>query len=839
MFNGMNTKEHYKMYKKGKAWVFAGIVTATLALGVAGGQTAHADTTGDTASEQESTSSQSATPAKEVALTQKTAEDTTSTTTVSDAAKASEKATADGQSTGTTKSSEEVPVDGQNADTTKTGGTTTTDTKTADTSITPGKPADTTPVTETDKTSDVTKDVTDTTRKSVTKVTTAVTPDMKIQAPTRAKMKHTARMMVPAAPTTQAPTATPAVTAATPVAEVDESIDQWMPNKTLQKMVFWTLNNGDFGRTWNSPANITKEDMLLLNELVLQNWGTTYIDGRTSFSLEGLQYATNLTYLDLSNNMNFTPHSMRGDITDLSPLKGLTKLTWLQFTGNRVSDITPITGLKNITSLSMSLNNVADFSSMNPNQYTKGYSIGEQFVENKLVYIPKTGTYTMVNPVKAPQGSNFTPSVPGSAFALPITAVTFSDPAPTVRIFWNGATSASANGNQITYSGIRDQITPGQTYNPIATEFPNLIQEDYTYFLNASFNDSNNGIVILLVTPYIQADAAKDVTVNYVDETGKALTDPDTLTGFVGEDYTATPKDFAGYTLTTTPANATGKFSDTAQTVTFVYKEAVSTVTVHYQDDQGTTIKPDDTETGKVGDAYAIDHPVISGYTYKETVGDATGTYTDTPTEVTFIYTKDTVTPPVTPSQNVTVTVHHQTADGTQVAPDVVITGKTGDTYTTSPATNIPDGYELVTTPANATGTMGDSDITVTYVYAKTDGDGDQVNPGPDKPTKPTTPTKPTKPTTEPDKVTPTKKPTKRPAKGGQADRVTTGQRMPAKGGAAATVALAAKPNASVPSATNAKTTLPQTDEHTISPLWGLALLGGLLGLVGLRKKLH
>ncbi|MFC6290337.1 MucBP domain-containing protein [Levilactobacillus angrenensis] len=833
MFNGMNTKEHYKMYKKGKAWVFASIVTATLALGVAGGQTAQADTTDTADSGQESTSSQSATPAKEVTLTQKTAEKTTETTTASDAMKTSEEANTEKDTPDAAKPSDPV-----------TPATTPTTPVTSKTPTTPETPAVTTPVTKTDKT---VKDVTDTTKKSVVKVTTAVTPDMRIKAPTRTKMMHTARAMAPATPTTQAPTVTPAVNAATPVTEADESIDQWMPNKILQKMVLDTFklantsSNPEIaasGKTWNSVNDITKEDMLLLNKLDIQARGTTYIDGKTSFSLEGLQYATNLTYLDLANSQDWAPHSMRGDITDLSPLKGLTKLTWLQFTGNRVSDITPITGLKNITSLTMNLNNVADFSSMNPNQYTDGYSIGEQFVENKVVYIPKTGTYTMINPVKAPQGSEFTSSVPGTAFALPITSVTYSDPTPTVRILWNGATSASVNGDHITYSGIRNQILPGQTYNPIAEQFPNLIQEDYTYFLNASFNDSNDGIVILLVTPYIQADEAQNVTVNYVDEAGNTLADSDTLTGLVGESYTAAPKEFKGYTLTATPANATGTFSDKAQTVTFVYKEATSTVTVHYQDEQGATIKPDDVQTGKVGDAYTIDHPAISGYTYKETVGEAAGDYAETPTEVTFIYTKDsTVTPPTNPEQTITVTVHYQTADGTQVAPDVVITGKTGDAYTTSPATNVLDGYELVSTPANATGTMGDSDITVTYLYTNT-GDGDQVDPEPEKPTKPT---KPTKPATDPDMVTPTKPTTpanQRPAQGGQADQVTTGQQTPAKGGAAATVDLAAKPDAKTANqpATSAKTTLPQTDEQSSSPLWGLALLGSLLGLVGFKR---
>jgi hypothetical protein len=75
----------------------------------------------------------------------------------------------------------------------------------------------------------------------------------------------------------------------------DQTIDQWMPNKTLQTWVLRALNTpgdrvSDYTGTkvWNSVDDITKDDMLILNQLSNQHFGTTYIDGKTEFSLEGL-----------------------------------------------------------------------------------------------------------------------------------------------------------------------------------------------------------------------------------------------------------------------------------------------------------------------------------------------------------------------------------------------------------------------------------------------------------------------------------------------------------------------------------------------------------------------
>ena len=64
------------------------------------------------------------------------------------------------------------------------------------------------------------------------------------------------------------------------------------------------------------------------------------------------------------------------------------------------------------------------------------------------------------------------------------------------------------------------------------------------------------------------------------------------------------------------------------------------------------------------------------------------------------------------------VLVHHYKENTTeQLSKDVTINGEVGDQYTTQVATDIPQNYELVATPSNATGSMTEEQIVVTYYY--------------------------------------------------------------------------------------------------------------------------
>jgi len=75
-------------------------------------------------------------------------------------------------------------------------------------------------------------------------------------------------------------------------------------------------------------------------------------DYRGIEDLSGLQYCTNLTYLDLGSNQ----------ISDISPLANLTNLTYLGLGSNQISDISPLANLTNLTDLNLAHNQISDIS---------------------------------------------------------------------------------------------------------------------------------------------------------------------------------------------------------------------------------------------------------------------------------------------------------------------------------------------------------------------------------------------------------------------------------------------------------------------------------------------
>ena len=111
-----------------------------------------------------------------------------------------------------------------------------------------------------------------------------------------------------------------------------------IPDKNLEKAIRETLNK---------PAgNITAADM---NRI-------TRIDGvgYSIKNLSGIEYAKNLTYLDLGVN----------EISDISGLSGLTKLRVVHLSSNKISNISALSGLTKLETLDLSINQISDASAL-------------------------------------------------------------------------------------------------------------------------------------------------------------------------------------------------------------------------------------------------------------------------------------------------------------------------------------------------------------------------------------------------------------------------------------------------------------------------------------------
>ncbi|EIP0681950.1 class 1 internalin InlJ [Listeria monocytogenes] len=255
--------------------------------------------------------------------------------------------------------------------------------------------------------------------------------------------------------------------------------------------------------------------------------------------------------------------------------------------------------------------------------------------------------------------------------------------------------------------GVYDQATNTITWENLSTDNPAV-----TY----TFTSANGAIVGTVTTPFEAPQPIKgeDVTVHYLDDKGEKLADDEVLSGNLDDPYTSSAKDIPDYTLTTTPDNATGTFTTTSQSVTYVYTKnivAAEPVTVNYVDDTGKTLAPSETLNGNVGDTYNATAKQIEGYTLSAEPTNATGQFTSSSQTVNYIYTKNPA-----PEKGV-VEIHYVDENNKQLSSATEISGTVGDNYTTEPKTI--DGYTLTTTPDNTTGTFTTGSQTVTYVYTK------------------------------------------------------------------------------------------------------------------------
>ncbi|TYV36318.1 class 1 internalin InlJ [Listeria monocytogenes] len=255
--------------------------------------------------------------------------------------------------------------------------------------------------------------------------------------------------------------------------------------------------------------------------------------------------------------------------------------------------------------------------------------------------------------------------------------------------------------------GVYDQATNTITWENLSTDNPAV-----TY----TFTSANGAIVGTVTTPFEAPQPIKgeDVTVHYLDDKGEKLADDEVLSGNLDDPYTSSAKDIPDFTLTTTPDNATGTFTTTSQSVTYVYTKnivAAEPVTVNYVDDTGKTLAPSETLNGNVGDTYNATAKQIDGYTLSAEPTNATGQFTSSAQTVNYIYTKNPA-----PEKGI-VEIHYVDENNKQLSSATEISGTVGDNYTTEPKTI--DGYTLTTTPDNATGTFNTSSQTVTYVYTK------------------------------------------------------------------------------------------------------------------------
>ena len=243
----------------------------------------------------------------------------------------------------------------------------------------------------------------------------------------------------------------------------------------------------------------------------------------------------------------------------------------------------------------------------------------------------------------------------------------------------------------------------------------------------ASYSVYTTHVVNVIVDP----EQVGEVTVRYLDTQGQEIHETKTLSGTIGASYDASTDEYKlsidGYTLDESqlPENSKGVFSETAQTITYIYTKnpvPAADVTVEYVDTEGNEIHASQTISGNVGDSYDAStekyQVTIDGYTLDESrlPENSKGVFSETAQTVTYVYTKN-------PIPAADVTVEYVDTEGSEIHVSQTISGNVGDSYdaSTDKYQLAIEGYTLVESqlPENSKGMFSETAQTVTYIYTK------------------------------------------------------------------------------------------------------------------------
>lgn len=156
---------------------------------------------------------------------------------------------------------------------------------------------------------------------------------------------------------------------------------QLFPDKNLEDAVRQQV----FAKRNNKQPLVAKD---------VENISTIKGKGKKIKNLKGLEACRALASLDLGDN----------EITDLTPLKGLTNLQLLDLSNNKIKDLAPLAELKNLQYLQLENNQVTDISALKDLASLNSLYLSKNQVKDISVLNDKKKLWSLYlggNPVKA------------------------------------------------------------------------------------------------------------------------------------------------------------------------------------------------------------------------------------------------------------------------------------------------------------------------------------------------------------------------------------------------------------------------------------------------------
>src|SRR5690625_1403507 len=178
------------------------------------------------------------------------------------------------------------------------------------------------------------------------------------------------------------------------------------------------------------------------------------------------------------------------------------------------------------------------------------------------------------------------------------------------------------NGNELAPS---ENLT-GNIGDPYETEPKNIDGYELIETPNNATGEftEDDQTVTYVYKPVEETPEEGTVDVEYVDEDGNELADPEELTGAIDDSYETEPKDNDSYEVIEKPDMTRGEYTEDDQTVTYVYKPVEETpeegtVDVEYVDEDGNELADPEELTGAIDDPYETEPKDIDGYELIET----------------------------------------------------------------------------------------------------------------------------------------------------------------------------------------------------------------------------
>ncbi|WP_338206728.1 MucBP domain-containing protein [Lactobacillus juensis] len=512
------------------------------------------------------------------------------------------------------------------------------------------------------------------------------------------------------------------------------TLDSWMPDKVLQKIVAANLGQPIKQITKESLANLTELSLIAPSEMPIVHGKRKYAISPAEYrlrlrlkSLAGLEYATNLVKINLAPDRQLNSDwchraVINSTLADISALKNLYKLTNINLEMCNLHDISALANKPQLVQLNLSYNAITDFSPLKSNK---------QLIESGSLKLRKQ--IILAEPVHLTAGTT-------SYTSGPYQLLDFNGKNMTLKVETGKHLSAKYPVKQYS-SNWNDHVGQVNGKQTVTWDLSGL-QSDDSATMTVKFHSRDSAQEPIISGWYIipfRIVSGQPITIHFKDDADNTIACQQKLYGSVNTSSTITIPTFTGYSIssksvdgTTTPISqdsVTATITAQPQEVILIYtRNKAADITVHFQDETGKPIAPESTISGVFSEQKIIQPQDISGYTPSHYQIDHNGishhpgsvaiVLNNQPQEITFYYNREKVS---------NVIVHYQDTAGKKVAPDEILSGFVNDQQT-APALKL-SGYTVklkdfngshIDTDLNATAiTLKQKPQELTYIYTK------------------------------------------------------------------------------------------------------------------------